>query len=198
MARRNDLEMFLRGLARLPWWVSVVVAAVVYLAMSEVLPRVAGDSTALGPLVDALSKIAGPAAALFLIPGAVSAFRGIRGRRTLAAARRIDEMTWQEFEESVGAHYEGKGYVVVREGGDGPDGKVDLRLRRRGEIRLVQCKHWPKRRVGVKVVRELLGVVSAAQATGGILVTSGSSQPRRSGSARTIGSNWWTVRGYRR
>jgi restriction system protein len=39
---------------------------------------------------------------------------------------------------------------------------------------LVQCKHWRARQVGVSVVRELCGVVSAERAAGGFVVTSGS------------------------
>lgn len=169
--------MLMEDLARLPWWVSVLVAGVVYVAVSEVLPRMAGDSTVLGPLVGIASKFAGPIAALFLIPAAASAFRGFRQRRMLAAKRDVDAiraLSWREFEELVEAYYEREGYDVVREGGSGPDGGVDLRLRRLGETRLVQCKQWRTRRVGVKVVRGLYGVVSAEQATGGILVTAGS------------------------
>jgi restriction system protein len=37
----------------------------------------------------------------------------------------------------------------------------------------VQCKHWRKRQVGVTVVRELNGVVSAHGAHGGFVVTGG-------------------------
>jgi restriction system protein len=37
----------------------------------------------------------------------------------------------------------------------------------------VQCKHWRKRQVGVTVVRELNGVVSAQGAHGGFVVTGG-------------------------
>ena len=44
---------------------------------------------------------------------------------------------------------------------------------RAGETYLVQCKQWRTRRVGVKVVRELFGVVAAEDATGGIVVTAG-------------------------
>ena len=55
----------------------------------------------------------------------------------------------------------------------GPDGGVDLVLRKNGEKLLVQCKHWRIERVGVKVVRELFGVVAAENASGGIAVSSG-------------------------
>ena len=38
---------------------------------------------------------------------------------------------------------------------------------------LVQCKHWKTRKVGVKVVRELYGVMAASGAAKGIIVTYG-------------------------
>lgn len=97
--------MLLDDLSRLPWWVGVVVAAVVYVAVSEALPRVAGDGALVGPLVDTVSKFAAPIAGLFLIPAAASAFRRIRRRRMLAATRDIDEIRalgWQDFERLFG------------------------------------------------------------------------------------------------
>jgi restriction system protein len=57
------------------------------------------------------------------------------------------------------------------EAGQGPDGGVDLGLTKDGRRFLVQCKHWRKRQVGVTVVRELNGVVSAQGAHGGFVVT---------------------------
>lgn len=177
MARESELEMLFADLARLPWWVSVAVAVVVYVAVAEVLPRTMGDSTMFGPFVDIVSKFAVPIAALFLIPAGASALRSRRSRRLLAASRSIDQIRdlgWEEFEELMEAYYEREGYDVVREGGSGPDGGVDLRLRKGGETVLVQCKQWRTRRVGPKVVRELQGVVSAEQADGGVVVAAGS------------------------
>jgi restriction system protein len=46
-------------------------------------------------------------------------------------------------------------------------------LRKNGEKLLVQCKHWKMARIGVKVVRELYGVVAAEGASGGIVICSG-------------------------
>jgi restriction system protein len=53
------------------------------------------------------------------------------------------------------------------------DGGVDIELKRPGELVLVQCKQWRAYTVGVKVARELLGVVVSRGATRGILVASG-------------------------
>jgi restriction system protein len=55
----------------------------------------------------------------------------------------------------------------------GPDGGVDIRLRKNGNLILVQCKHWKSGKVGVKTVRELYGVMAAKQAYAGIIVTFG-------------------------
>lgn len=57
--------------------------------------------------------------------------------------------------------------------GAGPDGGIDLVLRKGGEKYLVQCKQWRAFKVGVPVVRELYGVMAAKGAAGGFVVTSG-------------------------
>ena len=173
MARRKgELELLLNELARAPWWVGVVVAVVVYVGLAMVLPSLAG-----GPVVDAVSGLAVWIAAIFLLPAVVSAFRVWRGKRMLAANRTkeaIRLLGWEEFEELIEVHYRRLGFRVRREAGAGPDGGVDVRITKSGgETYLVQCKQWRTRRVGVKVVRELFGVVAAEDATGGIVVTAG-------------------------
>jgi len=50
---------------------------------------------------------------------------------------------------------------------------VDLELKRAGARYLVQCKQWRARQVGVTIVRELCGVMTAEKAQGGYVVTSG-------------------------
>ena len=179
MARRDDggLALLLAELVRAPWWVGVVVAVVVYIGLACLLPSVVGGGPVFGPAVEVAAGLAWLFAGLFLLPAALSGLRVWRGRRMLAATRTKDEiraLDWEEFEELVEAHYRRLGFSVRREGGSGPDGGVDVRIRRGGETYLVQCKQWRQRQVGVKVVRELLGVVAAEQAAGGIVVTAGS------------------------
>ena len=187
MARRDDgdLVLLLDQLGRAPWWVSVVLAVVVYIGLSHVLPSAIGGGPVFGPLVDIVSGLAWLFAAIFLIPAAASAFRALRGRRMLAGTRTkkdIREWSWREFEELIEAYYREHGFSVQRDGDAGPDGGVDVRINKDGETYLVQCKQWRERQVGVKVVRELLGVVAreqatGGQATGGIVVTAGSFTP---------------------
>jgi restriction system protein len=77
------------------------------------------------------------------------------------------------FEELGGAAYRRKGVQVSETGGGGADGGVDLILKKDGETLLVQGKNWRTFKVGVKVVRELYGVVVARGANGGIVISSG-------------------------
>jgi restriction system protein len=63
--------------------------------------------------------------------------------------------------------------MSVTETAPGPDGGIDLALRKDGELHLVQCKHWRARKVGVEIVRELYGVMAARGAVGSYVVSSG-------------------------
>jgi SNF2 family DNA or RNA helicase len=88
---------------------------------------------------------------------------------------KLENMTPAQYEALVAAVYEKMGYEVERTGGSG-DGGVDLRAKSvtdgGGELLAVQCKHYSGT-VGVEVLRELLGAVSADSAyTRGVLVVS--------------------------
>jgi restriction system protein len=85
----------------------------------------------------------------------------------------MNEMSWNEFEMFVGEHFRRQGFQVSRQGGNGPDGGVDLILKNKSETYLVQCKQWKAYKVGVQPVRELYGVMASRGAAGGYVVTSG-------------------------
>jgi len=85
----------------------------------------------------------------------------------------LQDMTWHEFEALVGEAFRRKGYSVKENFEKGPDGGVDLVLLDGSEKYLVQCKQWRALKVGVKVVRELYGVMASTGAVGGFVVTSG-------------------------
>ena len=85
----------------------------------------------------------------------------------------LDGMTWSEFEIFVGCMLQEEGFNVEARGGASADGGVDLVARRAGQTCLVQCKHWKSRKVGVKIVRELLGVMISEGADECSVVTSG-------------------------
>ena len=115
---------------------------------------------------------------LFLSAAGASAI-GTRKRQRLAQsvaestdADPLKALSWTEFEQLVGEAFRLQGYQVV-ETPAGPDGGVDLVLRKDGEKILAQCKHWRATKVGVPIVRELFGVMADRGAAGAFVVTSG-------------------------
>ena len=116
-------------------------------------------------------------AALLLIVAGVSAILSWQKRNMLDKQKSLDtvsDLNWKKFEALVGEAYRRQGYFVLENSSDGPDGGVDLRLRKDGEFVLVQCKHWKAQKVNVKIVRELYGIMASRKANRGIVVTYGS------------------------
>jgi len=137
--------------------------------------------------VTGLSVAAALVVILLLAAGLVSFVLSRRKRRLLSRQTGLDSvggLSWQAFEALVGEVFRRRGYRVLENPGEGADGGVDLRLRKNGRKVYVQCKHWKKRSVGVKVVRELYGVVTAKKADQGIVVTCGEFTPEARAFAR--------------
>jgi restriction system protein len=175
MARRN--RSIVEDLAILPWWINVILAFVVYLSCKYWIPSITFQNPFIKALATAMPSFAPVVAVLFIFLAAVSASNALRKDNLLDRQRDIGTLrtiSWQEFEELVGEAYRRKGYAITESGGGGADGGIDLILRKGGENLLVQCKHWKMDKVGVKVVRELYGVVTAERATGGVVISSGS------------------------
>ncbi len=163
-----------------PWWASVALAVIAFVSLRYVFPAlVSKQSIPVGAFVHGLKEAAGFVAVVLLLPAPVAAFRQFREGRLVDRQTGIDSiraLSWQEFETLLAEAYRRQGYSVEKRGGSQPDGGIDLILHRDGKV-LVQCKHWKAQRVGVKEARELLGVVHAEKAIGGILVTSGQYTP---------------------
>jgi restriction system protein len=85
----------------------------------------------------------------------------------------VRELSWRQFESLVSEAFRRKGFLLLDNIEDGPDGGVDLRVRKNGQVVFVQCKHWKARSVGVKVVRELYAVMAAKNVKHGVVVTYG-------------------------
>ncbi|MDG6025715.1 MAG: DUF2034 domain-containing protein [Candidatus Brocadia sp.] len=174
MTRRN--RTILDNLVWLPWWINVILAVVVYLSFRYWIPSIAFQNPFYKDIAMTLLSFAPVSGGLLLLVAALSAFNAWRKGRLLEQQNGIETIrtvSWLEFEELVGEAYRRKGYAVTETGEGGADGGVDLLLRKGGKKLLVQCKHWKMDKVGVKVVRELYGVVAAEGATGGILISSG-------------------------
>jgi restriction system protein len=176
MARRNDSIVTL--LVQYPWWLSVVLAGAAYVVFTFVIPWLipANASPALRGLLGAAPLVAPFFTLVLLVPAPLAAFRAWRQRRLLDAQQdltSIRTLPWREFEALVAEAYRRQGYTVTHIGGDGPDGGVDVILKKDSNCLMVQCKQWRADKVGVQVVREIFGVMTAQRAQGAVIITSG-------------------------
>jgi restriction system protein len=88
----------------------------------------------------------------------------------------IRDLEWKRFEDVCQQFYEKKG-IRSETTALGPDGGIDIRLYQDDSGRptaIVQCKAWGDRLVGVKPVRELLGVMTHEGIGKAFFMTSGS------------------------
>lgn len=88
----------------------------------------------------------------------------------------IRDLEWKRFEDVCQQFYEKKG-IRSETTALGPDGGIDIRLYQDDTGRptsIVQCKAWGERFVGVKPIRELLGVMTHEKIGKAFFMTGGS------------------------
>ncbi len=177
MGRRNSgvMDDVFSLCMQMPWWVGVLVAVVIW-TIGFLVSGGGEPSSFKESVAPIMSMVFGVLALTALVGALASAIRGVSRRRLLDRQKGVESLrslSWREFEQLVGEAYRRRGYSIEERGGSGADGGVDLVLYGQGETVLVQCKQWRAQQVGVSKVRELFGVVTAAQADRGVLVTSG-------------------------
>lgn len=181
--RRKDpgpIGQLYRLLLNAPVWTGPVLSAAVLAIGGWLLPGLL-DGESSGFFAEAVSGVAQFAApwiaGLILLVWTFAEIRKAYDRRRLdrqTGLGTIAKLDWAEFEAMLAEAFRRQGFrVTERHTAGGPDGGIDLRLDKAGAETLVQCKHWRKTRVGVKVVRELRGIVASEAAESGIVVTSG-------------------------
>jgi restriction system protein len=171
----------------LPWWVTLVLAVGAYLffhslSMMDVAPVTGPENLGKGvPLlllknVSVYLQYAVPA---LLVLGALTSLirswhRSMLFNRVSSSADvdSVDALSWEQFETLVHEWYSRRGYAVT-ETSKGPDGGIDLKVRKDGQTASVQCKHWKSRKVGVSIVREQYGIMAAENLDEGFVVSSG-------------------------
>lgn len=192
MTRKSQaslVEQLIKKLAGLPWWLLLILALASYFGLRMFVDQPSVQEPPLPGQVGGLmrSSLAHTAAKVgqYVVPlillaaAALSVLRQRRNNRLLELAKSrqsasaISGMHWRDFELLIAEGFRQRGFTVNDKGGQGPDGGVDLALKKDGERFLVQCKHWRASKVGVAIVRELYGVMSAEAAAGGFVVTSG-------------------------
>jgi restriction system protein len=189
MARRSDsiFEDIADITSKFPWWVGVSLALVSFFFLQwyagRALPAVTGTGglyeNVLPGMLHSLAffgRFVVPAA--FLLGSLTSVILNYKraklyDKTSRSVARNpLNHMSWRDFEFLAGEYFRRRQFII-EETKTGADGGVDLIAKKGNEKYLVQCKHWQADKVGVKVVRELLGVIVDAGANGGIVVTSG-------------------------
>lgn len=172
MARRTKSGF--EQIAAMPWWLGILIGLLGYIAIRHGIGWYFGAvnnpyTSGLGKL--AASGIYAPLAWILLLGcwiAALASFIGNgRRRKLLDSQTGIDslrQMSWRQFEQLAGEAFRRQGYAVEETGLGGADGGTDLILRKNGKTTLVQCKQWQNWQVGVKVVREMYGLLMHHQA----------------------------------
>lgn len=194
MPRRSKslIEGLLDLFSTWPWYISLFLAPITYFSINLIVQSHTwgtveidiNDPTSMtaymahfmGQLLLPLLQFALPA--LLVLASIVSLINALSNQQRYERVIQSSEpavlktVDWEHFEQLVGEFFSREGYHV-KPTPTGPDGGIDLRIERNGQLYLVQCKQWKYRKVPVSVVRELFGVVIAEGAAGGFIVTSG-------------------------
>jgi restriction system protein len=148
-------ESLFQILLRQPWWVTLVVAFLVFAITRLIYPPVA------------------PFAAFpFVVLCGIIAFRQFRGAAPLDAHERLEKlraMDWDEFSARITHAYRKRGYAVHAASAR----DYDFRLTKDSRVTLLQCRRWKVNQVGVGPLRELLKAVEREDASHGICIAAG-------------------------
>ena len=139
-------------LSRQPWWVTLLVALVMF-ALARIL----------------YEPIAPFVAVPFVLFGIFIGFKQFRSGSSADAGERLTalrEMSWDEFSRLVTDAYRREGYTVAPADGAGHD----FKLTNNGRLTLLQCRRWKVSQVGAGPVRELAAAVDRNEAYNGICI----------------------------
>ncbi len=190
MARNKDGSV-IDLLFLFPWWLNAILSPTSYLFFKYHLPTINFETTIGKGIASGFSSlaiyIAGGIALITLIqfirlihrksliPRVANGnfINALFKSRSMTQLERLKKINWREFETLVSEIYKKLGYQVY-ETPEGADGGVDIVLKKDGQKALVQCKHWRTKKIGVKTIRELYGVMISENANKGIVMCSGS------------------------
>ncbi len=115
---------------------------------------------------------------LLILAGTTGWFERRKHKRTLAetnSLERLRALSWREFEHLVAEAYRAAGWQVRTGPGNAADGGIDIEARSPSGARvLIQCKHWKRQKIDVKIVREMLGVLTREGTDKVIVIGTGS------------------------
>lgn len=193
-SRRRD---FFADLARLPWWLGLLLAAASFALLrypaSAPLPA-ATDIGDLLSLTPAQWGIVLARLAQFLVPALfiLGAVRALAPRKPDSGPgaggppRAETDLAPQELQVIVGALYGRRGYRIAKMRQE-PDGGIDFILERGAERYLVRCKHWHSRPLEAAIVQDTKAAIAADAADGGAVLTTGELSAAAAALARETG-----------
>jgi len=152
MAKRSLFSI----LTRSPWWLSVLIAAALFMVVRQFMP----DYAALASTLPFLG-IAGYAA--------WRQSRMLSPEHADAALAALRSMSWQEFAAIMESAFRSDGYAVAILA----RGAADFELRKGGRVALASCKRWKAAQAGIEPLRELVLAREAAGAQECIYVSAG-------------------------
>jgi len=156
MAKRSLFSILVRS----PWWLSVLIAAALFMAVRQFMP----DYAALASTLPFL---------------AIAGYAGWRQMRAPSAERgadalaRLRALSWRAFAALIEEAFRRDGHTVVALA----DGVADYELRKNGRVTLLGCKRWKVAQTGIEPLRELLHAKQAADAQECIYVAAGDLSP---------------------
>ena len=154
-SKTSPLEDFVSLVALLPWWACLGAAVLSYLILNAMAKNVVLTGIQPGQmapvmthaLIQGLATVGQFVVPILCLAAAAVSVTKRKQRRSLVAGvaqsrapDALDGMSSQDFELLVGEAFRLQGYEVTELGGAGPDGGVDLVLRKGKEKFLVQCK----------------------------------------------------------
>lgn len=189
--RQSAYEEAIEAFSKLPWQTCLILAVVSWIGfhwMAQIKPPEAHNINEMGhsvgiTLIKTMGMFMQYLAPIGLFLAALTSWLGKQRRQKLlneaesrTSSNHLQQLSWRQFEQLVGAYFEKQGYLISFTP-NGADGGVDIVAKKGKEIFLVQCKHWKSTQIGVSVVRELFGVMSAQGATGAYVVSIGPFSP---------------------
>ncbi len=151
----GERSLFAR-LSRSPWWLSVLIAAALFMTVRQFMPDYAAVAATLPFL--GIAGYAGWRQSRMLSP-----------EHAAAALAELRAMSWQEFAAIMESAFRSDGYTVavLTRGG------ADFDLRKSGRFALASCKRWKVAQTGIEPLRELLLATETAGAQECIYVAAG-------------------------
>lgn len=148
-------ETLFHILSRQPWWVSAVVAAVLFGITEVIYPPVA-------------FFVALP----FLLLAAFIGYQQLRGVGEVNVGDKLGalrEMSWEDFSALVSEAYRRQGYTVA----EARDSAYDFELAKNGRRTLVSCRRWKVNSVGTAPLQALAAAVDRIEAYNAVCIAAG-------------------------